>query len=370
MPAFHLLLVLTTFISPTSAAPEVIVGSEELSVREPVAQLYAAAHRVQELSDGSRFIIYRSPLPAEPSALAATLVAPDGSLTTLTASDWVPEGEIAAHTIGQIYSAAISPDNELMVVSLGWRHPLKGGSNALAVLSRTKGSWQFSHLLRGLGSVGDVAFAKDGIIAAVTGSRPDTDGVAIPPLLTLLTPKGRILLETIPASSLEPDLSLRNASRVSVAGDLYRFFDAEQMILTTFRLRLRMPVDRQLPIRRNLYVEAGVKEDASIELVDSISIDQDVNDLIGAVVEDAGFLDDGRFALVYSALPPENNGMALRVVIRSPDGSATKWDSTSFWKPVLWTRNALVGIERGRTPLDNIFIRRATFEPGRKGSDQ
>jgi hypothetical protein len=344
------------------AATDVRVESAPLARNSAAANVYDTAYRAQSLADGSRFVIYRSPAASEPSALAAALIGSNGSLLRMKAADWIAAEDLAPHTVGQIYAASMAADHKTMAVSIGWRHVKNGGTNAVAILRRNGDAWHFSHLIRGLGSVGDVLLTKTGLLIAVTGNRER--GIARgtqPPLLTVLTTGGRVLAEGFPAAAAGDELeTYRNASRIVALRRGYAFFDAERGRAITFALDNERSVAPGATPSRNVDVVYPSKDRLRLLVKATTTLRADAR-RADALIEDAHVADDGTVAIVRSTLPQENDGIATSVTIQSPGGVSRNWHPAGFWKPVFWENNRLVGIARGATPEADLTVHRVTF---------
>jgi len=105
----------------------------------------------------------------DPTAVGALMIGRDGREWQLRASAFVPPPQLLAGSGGQIYSAAISDDEQTAALSIGWLTPAREGRNGIVVLQ--KGPDHLFHPSSFVPcnvGVGDIAFTANGDIAAVT----------------------------------------------------------------------------------------------------------------------------------------------------------------------------------------------------------
>ena len=341
------------------------VRRETMARTARAADVYMNAHRAQSLSDGSRFVIYRQPVPAEASALAAAWITPDGAVTRTAAADWVAREEIAPGTLGQIYAAAMSTDAKTLAVSIGWRHPENGGTNAVAVLRRSAGNWRLSHLIRGLSATGDLLLTDSGLLLALTADRrrAEANGTT-PPLLTVLSLDGRVLLEAFPTASADPDPTHRNRSRLGRSKGAYTLFDTERGQASLFDLKEAARPRTSEPKGRNVAVAYASKPAVELQMLRTIALADLASPSPGdAIVEDAHVYPDGTVAVVHSMRPRDHAGVSTLVTLQSPDGTSRSWHPNGvFFKPVFWENGRLVGIARGETPESDLIVNSVVFE--------
>lgn len=340
------------------------IRTEQLSMDAEAADLYVNAYRVQALGDGSRFVIYRSPVPREPSALAAALVSGDGAVTRMTVAEWIPPEELTPETIGQIYAASLSPDRNTLAVSIGWRHPKEQGTTAVAVLRRSEQRWRLSHLIRGLNSTGDLLLTGSGLLLALTADLRRAEATGTPPLLTVMSLDGRVVLEAFPTASADPDPSDRNRSRLGMSKGVYTLFDAERGQVVFFDLQDARQTRGADPKERYVRVAYASEPAVKLRLIKTVGLGNGtVVPPADAKIEDAHVYPDGTVAVVHSMLPQENDGVATLVTLHSPDGKSRSWHPDGvFFKPVFWENERLVGIARGKTPESDLIVNSVVFE--------
>ena len=334
----------------------------------PAAGIYAHAYRAQALPDGSRVVIYRSPVAAEQFALPAAIIEPNGEVQRIAASNWIPTDEIATGTLGQIYAVAMSPDRQTLAVSIGWRHPQHGGTNAIAILRRQGASWRLSHLIRNLGAAGDLLLTRDGRLLATTANRERGKALGTPPpMVTLLSLDGIVLEEAFPSATSGPDLEVfRNRSRLGVSGALFTFFDAERGEVVHFKLDREAERERRkirgqsvaavFPSRAPRHRVLNVVRTTRLgELQAGSSPDDD------GIIEDVHVFGNGAVAVVRSFVPDQNQGVGTLVTIENADGRRKTWHPKEFWSPVFFEGERLIGVSRGATPDDDLIVHIASF---------
>jgi hypothetical protein len=166
------------------------------------ALAYNNATRLIRLSDGSDFLLIPRESPKERTSIEALLVSPKGRDQDrhFRVSRWI-SSLIGEGTIGQIYSAALSPDGEWLAVSAGWWGKDSRGHNGVFMLRHaTRGGLDFFDLknwfdVRGL-TIGDVEFGPDDTLLTISQeNRPDQPS----PIVTLFSYAGENLGSFIPS---------------------------------------------------------------------------------------------------------------------------------------------------------------------------
>jgi hypothetical protein len=163
---------------------------------EERALAYNAATRLIRLGDGSDFLLIPRESPNERTSIEALLVSTKGrdQDRTFRVSRWI-SALVGEGTIGQIYSAALSPDGEWLAVSGGWWGKDSRGHNGIFMLRHaTRGGLDFFDLknwfdVRGL-TIGDVEFGPDDTLLTISQeNRPDEPS----PIVTLFSYAGQNL---------------------------------------------------------------------------------------------------------------------------------------------------------------------------------
>ncbi|HVX30264.1 MAG TPA: hypothetical protein VHA53_07265 [Nitrolancea sp.] len=167
-------------------------------------------------------------MPNDPAAVGALMLAADGRQWQLRASTFVPRAELLPGSAGQIYGAAISDDEMIAALSVGWLAPNREGRNAIVILR--KGSDRLFHpasLRRCDVGLGDLAFTANGNLAVVTRFTGRST------VITLFSPSGRMLGELfgdlVPDRRRSSDLQLTRLDR-----NLYGLVDVRNGTLYHF----------------------------------------------------------------------------------------------------------------------------------------
>src|SRR5437016_825574 len=179
---------------PACASSTIAHSSPAPAPPEERMLAYNAAMRLIQLSDGSDFLLIPRESPNERTSIEALLVSPKGrdEDRTFRVSRWIPD-LVGDGTIGQIYSAALSPDGQWLAATAGWWGKDKRGHNAIFMLRHaTRGGLDFYDLknwfdVRGL-TIGDVEFGPDGTLLTISQeNRPDQPS----PIVTLFSYSGQ-----------------------------------------------------------------------------------------------------------------------------------------------------------------------------------
>ncbi|MEA2336242.1 MAG: hypothetical protein QOE82_249 [Thermoanaerobaculia bacterium] len=183
----------TNTISPVASAPP---------PPPERALAYNNATRLIRLSDGSDFLLIPRESPNERTSIEALLVSPKGRDEDrhFRVSRWI-SSVIGDGTIGQIYSAALSPDGEWLAATAGWWGKDNRGHNGIFMMRHaTRGGLDFFDLknwfdVRGL-TIGDVEFGPDDTLLTISQeNRPDQPS----PIVTLFSYAGQNLGSFIPS---------------------------------------------------------------------------------------------------------------------------------------------------------------------------
>jgi hypothetical protein len=183
----------TNIISPAANAPP---------PPQERALAYNSAIRLIRLSDGSDFLLIPRESPNERTSIEAFLISPKGRDQDrhYRVSRWI-SAVIGEGTIGQIYSAALSPDGEWLAVSGGWWGKDSRGHNGIFMLRHaTRDGLDFFDLknwfdVPGL-TIGDIDFGPDDTLLTISQeNRPDKPS----PIVTLFSYAGQNLGSFIPS---------------------------------------------------------------------------------------------------------------------------------------------------------------------------
>jgi hypothetical protein len=157
---------------------------------------YNNATRLIRLSDGSDFLLIPRESPNERMSIEALLVSPKGRDEDrhFRVSRWI-SAVIGEGTIGQIYSAALSPDGQWLAATAGWWGKDSRGHNGVFMMRRaTRGGVDFFDLknwfdVPGL-TIGDIEFGPDDTLLTISPeNRPDRPS----PIVTLFSYAGQNL---------------------------------------------------------------------------------------------------------------------------------------------------------------------------------
>jgi len=190
------LLVATLCALPACASSAISHVSGAQAPPEERALAYNGAMRLIRLSDGSDFLLIPRESPNERTSIEALLVSPKGrdEDRTFRVSRWIP-ALVGEGTIGQIYSAALSPDGEWLAATAGWWGKDKRGHNGIFMMRHAKrGGLDFYDLknwfdVRGL-TIGDIEFGPDDTLLTISQeNRPDQNS----PIVTLFSYSGENL---------------------------------------------------------------------------------------------------------------------------------------------------------------------------------
>ena len=330
-----------------------VTTQEAVSVRhnDPRFFYFANALRVVPLSPSEILVIYRDPTPAEPSGMSAAYIAGD-EISEIRTSQLVPEDEIAPDTHGQIYAGARVGAH--VVLALGWRFPGRGGSNAIAVLQRRERGWSLVRLIRGMGSVSDLAAIGESVFVAPTAlpSRRSTAGI---PLLSFIDLSGRVVGEAIQIKGGDWSKEISDArtlARVTAQGDRLAVTDASRNIVVKMKVRIPAATQTQTgDVTAALTFPAGLTV-ATTEIdqmaFDQMSFDQ-ASHQAAATIASTFLTSQGDLGLIVQ----KNIGgrVTTEVDIR---GSAKQcsWSTTEYLQAPYWQNGKLYGIAHGATPTD------------------
>ena len=159
--------------------------------------LYLNAHRIIGLVDGSQVLLLNRPAPKEPIAIDGMFISSKGSAydVSLRVVHWIPN-ELAPETSGQIYSAAMSDDQQWLTVTGGWMGRDGRGHNGVFVLRREPvpnfDNWHLKSWfdVRGM-TISEIQFGPDDTV--ITTSQEDKPDGGAAPLITVFTFAGQKL---------------------------------------------------------------------------------------------------------------------------------------------------------------------------------
>jgi hypothetical protein len=189
---------------PACASSTISHSSPASAPPEERALAYNAAMRLIRLSDGSDFLLIPRESPNERTSIEALLVSPKGrdEDRTFRVSRWIST-LVGNGTIGQIYSAALSPDGQWLAATAGWWGNDNRGHNGIFMLRHaTRGGHEFYDLknwfdVRGL-TIGDIEFGpNDTLLTISQENRPDQAS----PIVTLFSYAGENLGSFIPSAN-------------------------------------------------------------------------------------------------------------------------------------------------------------------------
>jgi hypothetical protein len=198
-------LVLIAAVSALPAcAVNVISRAASAAPPQERALAYNNATRLIRLADGSDFLLIPRESPKERTSIEALLVSPKGRDQDrhFRVSRWI-SSLIGEGTIGQIYSAALSPDGKWLAATAGWWGKDNRGHNGVFMMRRaTRDGLDFFDLktwfdVRGL-TIGDIEFGPDDTLLTISQeNRPDEPS----PIVTLFSYAGENLGSFIPSAN-------------------------------------------------------------------------------------------------------------------------------------------------------------------------
>jgi hypothetical protein len=180
-----------------TSTPAFITPSADVGPMRGWSTIYHDADRIIHLHDGSDVLLINRPAPKQAQAIDADFFSSKGRSydTHFRVAKWI-SGELAEGTTGQIYSVAMSDDNDWLAVVGGWIGRDARGHNGVFILRREAqpGDFDFWRLktwfdVPGM-TIGEIQFGPDDTVFT-TSHNENPGGPA--PIITAFTFAGRKL---------------------------------------------------------------------------------------------------------------------------------------------------------------------------------
>ncbi|MEK6373666.1 MAG: hypothetical protein AABO58_13325 [Acidobacteriota bacterium] len=295
----------------THAGQITLSGESRLVTERPLA--YSNAQRLIRLADGSHLVLVNRPAPKEPIAIDGDFISTKGASydASLRVAHWIPD-MLADGTVGQIYSAAMSDDHQLLAVSGGWMGRDGRGHNGVFLLRREAQAdfdyWRLTSWfdVRGM-TISEIEFGPgDTLITTSHEEQPD-DGAA--PLITVFSFSGQKLGSFINGTARSPSSS-RLTRIVKTRPSSYAVYDPDNALLRHVTVEL---VEKRVEVRQTGTVPISFPQAKSYLLAFDV-------------------LRDGRVAVARTVVQQDRRGQTLVSLLTSEGKVIEEWRSPRVWR--------------------------------------
>ncbi len=303
--------------------------------------------RAEALGDSS-VVIFPAPQSTDVRELRAAIIDRSGVVTQLAASQWVAASQRATSDLGQIYSAALSPDGQRLAVVIGWIPPTGGSRNGIAWLDRdpraAKEVWHLTRVTTAPDAIREPMWVSPNQLVVVA-FRPDETGRTGANYLRVVNADGTDsdevpLTEPVSPRSLAANDQL--TIRLTTAGpNSLCAYDGMSNSVSFFSVQIgSRSVNLMLKSRRNLPAAAELAK-------------------VGPRITTLKAFPDERVIVVRNALLADGKPAAV-ATLYPPSGDPRSIEIGSPWNAAYFSNGELVGIRTdatGMVLMDSVVLK-------------